>query len=107
MEFDSPLTMTGLIATILGMVFALAAYTTSRRKQALKAVQLTSKTDETITTLPENEVIENHLADPKQVNAKTTEGSAKRPVAVFKQVGPQGSEVATAAHYADDEYIWE
>jgi len=101
MELDSPLTMTGLIATIFGMIFALAAFITTRRKHAHKTDQPPPKTDETPISLTD------YPATPHPVSADTTAVPSKRPLAVFKQVGPQGTEVTPAAHYADDEYIWE
>lgn len=104
MEMDSPLTMTGLIATIFGMLFALAAFITSRRKQAHRTAQLNPKADETLDPVAEDQ---DHGADPQQASANATEDSKKRPLAVFKQVGPQGAEVTPVAQYADDEYIWE
>lgn len=105
MDMDSPLTMTGLVATIFGMIFALAAFITTRRKQAHKTAQMALHTDGTI--VPEGQDDQHHLTDTQLVHSGAAEGSSKRPLAVFKQVGPKGTEVTPAAHYADDEYIWE
>ena len=107
MEFDSPLTMTGLIATIFGMIFALAAFITSRRKQAHKTVHVPPKTDDTLTPLPENQALQHHPTESRLASVNATKKPNKYPLTVFKQVGPQGKEVISSTHYADDEYIWE
>lgn len=107
MELDSPLTMIGLIATIFSMVFALAAFITVRRRQARKAAQLPLQSDAPSAPLIENRFSPYHLDDSPPANADTTEKTNQRTPAVFKQAGPQGTEMTSAAHYADDEYIWE
>lgn len=107
MEFDSPLTIVGLIATVLAMTFALAAFINSRRKQAQKEARL-AVNPENVPPLPSvRQVIQQHLAGTHPMPGKALQGPDKRPLSVFKQAGPQGAEVTSAAQYADDEYIWE
>jgi hypothetical protein len=109
MEFDSPLTLIGAIATILSMAFALAALLNSHRKHAQKAA-LAHQAAQTANAPPFpsiGKVIEQRLAGNQQLSAKESATTEKRTASVFKQVGPQGSEVTPSQHYDENEYIWE
>jgi hypothetical protein len=99
MEFDSSLTMIGVIATILSVAFALAAFFNSRRKQT----RVTAKTK----PVNPEEVVEQCITADHPSAAKEDDTIDMRTKSVFKQVGPQGSEMTSSVHYNDDEYVWE
>lgn len=107
MEFDSPLTIVGMIATVLAMTFALAAFINSRRKQSQKTSKPAVNPDNAPPLPSVRQVIQQRLSGSQPTPAKAPDDSGKRPLSVFKQAGPQGAEVTPAAHYTDDEYIWE
>ncbi len=107
MELDSPLTMIGIIATILSMAFALAALLNSRRKQASKPGVTKTNAPDNAPPFPEmTKIIKQRLAEEQTGN---TIGAAALPptASLFKQIGPQGSELTSARNYDDTEYIWE
>jgi hypothetical protein len=108
MEFDSPLTLIGLIATVLSMTFALAAFLNSRRKHAQKAAKAAAADHDNAPPLPAvRHVIEQKLTGKPAAPREAPGAADKRSLFVFKQVGPQGTEISQSAKYADDEYIWE
>ncbi len=112
MEFDSPLSMIGLIATVLAFTFALAAFLNSRRRQARQASAQTPASAAQTSNAPPlpsvRDVVQQRLAatQPRPEPGART-GADKPSPSIFKQVGPHGVEMPAGAPFADDEYIWE
>ncbi len=103
MELDSPLTMIGLIATVLSMLFALAALWKSHHKKVPRPGPGASSPSTTPPLPAVRQVAQQRLAD-KPLAAATPPG---QPLVVFKQAGSDGGDTAVTSPYADNAYIWE
>ena len=91
--FDSPLTLTGMIATLLSVVFAVAAWmNTRRRRQAIAQQAITASVD-----------VENRTGSSKI----DFQGSPANKQAVFKKVGPNGQPTEPLQPTSEHVYAWE
>lgn len=99
MNFDSPITVTALIATVLGVCFGFAAYLSTRRRKNEPSSTPGKKTNE-----PERIRIHTPLHPPpfEEPQAPPPEGT------FFKQVGHDGKPPAVNQSTNDDDvYVWE
>ncbi|MBP7830438.1 MAG: hypothetical protein KA248_11015 [Kiritimatiellae bacterium] len=89
--FDSPLTLTGVIATILSVVFAIAAWmNTRRRRQAMAHVPPAA-----------------NPADTRSGTRITFESVSTGKQSVFKKVGPNGQPAEPLQTNQEHVYAWE
>ena len=97
--WDSPLTITGVIATVLSLVFAGAAFWNARRQRMHAPAQATAKphAGERIQVRPREERAARSA--PPATPRRTTG-------AVFKQVGTSGKPPEKEAVH-DSGYVWE
>ncbi|MBU1694352.1 MAG: hypothetical protein KKC51_10370 [Verrucomicrobia bacterium] len=89
--FESPLTLTGVIATLLAVVFAVAAWlNTRRRRKAMAQIPATA-----------------NPADTRSGVRMTFEDEAARKQPVFKKVGPNGQPAEPLQPSSEHIYAWE
>lgn len=119
-----PLTITGLIATILSVIFAIAAMLNSRRRRLAARSAARAKSDEadelddrpykiadpftaaTFTTPPP--VAAEAPAQSAAPSAAAPAPVAPRPaITAFRQLDAHGIEVAPSANSSEDAYVWE
>lgn len=100
MNLDSPITITALIATILGVCFGIAAYLSARHRQKQDASSIAGRTPKE----PERIRIHTplHSTATKETPAPPSEGT------FFKQVGHDGKPAPVNESSNDDDvYVWE
>ncbi len=127
MEDNAPLTITGLIATILSVIFAVAALLNSRHRRLAARNAARAKKDEAeevddrpykiadpFTAAPFTpatlaaEAPAPVVAPPAAPSAPATPPAAARPaITAFRQLDAHGIEVAPSSAPSDDTYVWE
>lgn len=89
--FDSPLTLTGVIATLLSVVFAIAAWlNTRRRRQALAQIPAAASP-----------------SDTRSGTRVTFDSVTTGKQSVFKKVGPNGQPAEPLQTTQEHVYAWE
>ncbi len=125
MDDNAPLTITGLIATILSVIFAVAAMLNSRHRRLAARNAARAKKDESdevddrpykiadpFTAAPFTPAAPAAAPPPAPAAAPpaapSTPASAARPaITAFRQLDAHGIEVAPSATPSDDTYVWE
>ncbi len=107
MEWESPLTLIGIIATVLAMVFALAAFLTTQRRRR-SAEPLPGPDELNAPPLPHvGEALQRRLAETAGNPVRPKPGPASKSAALFKQSGVGGADRGASALSNDDDYVWE
>jgi hypothetical protein len=119
---NAPLTITGLIATILSVIFAIAAMLHSRRRHmAVRNAARPKRNDSDEVDDRPYKIADPFTAAPftapahvADLQAPVAAPSASAPVTVarptitaFRQLDAHGIEVAPSSNPSDDTYVWE